>query len=99
MVRKETHGQVFFACGSLRLCAFAVEGLLICPDNTTTDKSVFICVHLWQKILTLNFSVTSVSSVAKKRFPSSLQSVQNYARDVRSGDFPGTAELYTLKVG
>jgi 3-methyl-2-oxobutanoate hydroxymethyltransferase len=27
------------------------------------------------------------------------QSVQSYARDVRSGDFPGKAELYTLKAG
>jgi 3-methyl-2-oxobutanoate hydroxymethyltransferase len=27
------------------------------------------------------------------------QSVQNYARNVRSGDFPATAELYTLKDG
>jgi len=27
------------------------------------------------------------------------QAVQGYARDVRSGDFPGTAELYTLKIG
>ncbi|TMG72616.1 MAG: 3-methyl-2-oxobutanoate hydroxymethyltransferase [Betaproteobacteria bacterium] len=27
------------------------------------------------------------------------QAVQSYARDVRSGDFPGKAELYTLKIG
>lgn len=27
------------------------------------------------------------------------RAVQGYARDVRSGDFPGKAELYTLKAG
>jgi len=27
------------------------------------------------------------------------QAAQSYARDVRSGDFPGKAELYTLKIG
>ena len=27
------------------------------------------------------------------------QAALSYARDVRSGDFPGKAELYTLKIG